>query len=104
MRSLATGIALVLAGYVLAQPSWLPLSREVERVHLPALYELGSTTHTSIRPYRRDMLWQAHEADTLRPKAAWATLDRWAGVRNGRKVRWGPLLDASGGVESAAAT
>lgn len=104
MRSLATGIALVLAICALAQPSWLPLSREVERVHLPALYELGSTAHTSIRPYRRDLLWHAHEADTLRPKAAWATLDRWAGVRNGRKVRWGPLLDASGGVEPGVTT
>jgi len=104
MRSLSTGIALVLAGCALAQPAWMPLSREVEQVHLPVLYQLGSTAHTSIRPYRRDLLWQAHEADTLRPKAAWAALDRWAGVRNGRKVRWGPLLDASGGAEAGATT
>ncbi len=104
MRTLSTGIAIVLAACALAQPAWLPLSREVERVHLKGLYELGSPVHTSIRPYRRDQLWQAHEADTLRPKAAWATLDRWAGVRNGRKLRWGPLLDAAGGLEPGTTT
>lgn len=104
MRLLSTWIAVLLAACAQAQPAFLPLSREVERVHLPALYELGSSAHTSIRPYRRDLLWQPHEADTLRPKAAWATLDRWAGVRNGRKLRWGPLLDASGGVEQGVTT
>lgn len=85
-----------------AQPSWSPLSREVERPHLNTLYAVGGGFHTAIRPYRRDALWSSPGADTLRPAAAWAFLDRWAGVRNGRQLRWGPMVDAAFGGEPVA--
>lgn len=91
-------LACLLAGGVLAQPSWMPLGREVERPYLQQVHGVGSTIHSAIRPYRRDDLLGT-AADTLRQGAVLEVLDRWAGVGNGRKWRWGPLVDATAGLE-----
>lgn len=99
MRSLLAVVVVLNAAIGMAQPAWLPLSREVERAHLNTLYQRGSEIHTAIRPYRRDQIWPTHEADTIQPRSVLPSLDRWAGVRNGRHVRWGPLLDAAAGAE-----
>jgi hypothetical protein len=100
MRSWSLVVALLTAALVAAQPAWLPLSREVELPYAVKLYEHGSTEHTAIRPYRRDAVKDLPGVDSLRPYAAFKTLDRWAGVRNGRRFRWGPLVDASLGTEA----
>ncbi len=91
---------LLLSGIpVLGQTGWMPLSREVERPYTNAVHAVGSPVHAAIRPYRKSEVDALSGVDSLRPTAALVALDRWAGVRNGRKVRWGPLLDATGGYE-----
>ena len=86
-----------------AQSGWMPLSREVERPRATAIERVGSTMHTAIRPYRSSDLQALDAKDTLRPKAALAALDRWAGRSNGRQFRWGPLADASLGFDATQA-
>lgn len=103
MRSVALLVFGVHAALGVAQstptaPSWLPLSREVERPYATAQAAWKSGVHTAIRPYRRSELPLLTGADSLVPSALPA-LGRWAGVDNGRKFRWGPLLDASAGYE-----
>ncbi|MBK9418873.1 MAG: hypothetical protein IPN62_16720 [Flavobacteriales bacterium] len=61
-----------------------------------------STMHTAIRPYRRSEVMALVGADSLRPTAAWNALDRWAGAGNGRRFRFGPLLEATGGFDASA--
>lgn len=85
---------------VKAQTGWLPLSREVEQHHAAALGRHGSDVHTAIRPWRLRDVQAVDTADTLRPKAALGVLDRWAGVDDDRRVRWGPLADASLGLDA----
>lgn len=87
-----------------AQTGWAPLSREVERPYADALQRFGSEAHTAVRPYATATLRAALPADSLLPKAAWSNLDTWAGRMNGRRFRWGPLLEADGGYESGTAT
>ncbi len=99
MRSLLILVLVILCARVSAQNGWMPLSREVERPYARALQRLGSDAHTAIRPYRQRDLRAIPGADTLRPAAALAILDRWSGAMLGtdsvRKFRWGPLMDAS---------
>lgn len=82
-----------------AQTGWAPLSREVERPYAQALQRYKSNAHTAIRPYATTTLRTALPADSLLPTAAWAKLDTWAGRANGRKLRWGPLLEAGAGYD-----
>jgi hypothetical protein len=100
MRAALASILVLAACEAFAQPAWLPLSREVELPYATALYQHGSTMHTAVRPYRRDAVKDLAGVDSLRPYSAFKALDRWAGVRNGRKFRWGPLVDASGGTQA----
>jgi len=83
-----------------AQTGWAPLSREVERPYADALQRFGSEAHTAVRPYATTTLRAALPTDSLLPTAAWKKLDTWAGHRNGRKFRWGPLLEVTGGYEA----
>ncbi|MEO8589937.1 MAG: hypothetical protein ABI432_11240 [Flavobacteriales bacterium] len=78
-----------------AQSGWMPLSREVERPYMHAMQRWGAEMHTAIRPYRISEVRALDRNDSIRPVAALSALDRWAGARNGRKFRWGPLVDAS---------
>ncbi|MBL7952615.1 MAG: hypothetical protein JNM62_12950 [Flavobacteriales bacterium] len=87
-----------------AQTGWSPLSREVERPYAKYLQAYGSDAHTAVRPYSTVSLRTAMPVDSLLPKARWTTLDRWAGKGNGRKFRWGPLLEANGGYEAGSAS
>ncbi len=84
----------------IGQTGWSPLSREVERPYARHLQAHGSEAHTAIRPYSSVTLRNAIQADSLLPIAKWAVLDKCAGSTNGRRFRWGPLLEASGGYES----
>ena len=77
---------------------YLPLSRTVEAPYATRLHELGSTVHSSIRPYLREEIEALPGADTLPPKAVLPFLDRWAGVGVGSKLRGGLLLDAELGA------
>jgi hypothetical protein len=86
----------------MAQPAWMPLSRLVEHPYAAAMHGKGSTMHTAIRPYRRSEVMALVGADSLRPTAAWNALDRWAGAGNGRRFRFGPLLEATGGFDASA--
>lgn len=88
------------AGEVVAQTGWSPLSREVERPYAQALHRYKSGAHTAIRPYATTTLRAALPADSSQPSAAWSKLDTWAGRMNGRRFRWGPLLEANGGYEA----
>ena len=103
MRGFAGAWALAAALVAQGQAGWMPLSREVERPFAAALQAVGSPAHTAIRPYRLTDLRQADPQDSLRPAAWLPALDRWSGARNGRRFRWGPLLDLSGnlGLDSA---
>lgn len=96
MRALTAAIAGVLCLAAGAQPTYLPLSREVERPWVDGLHALGAGTHTAIRPYRRSDLQTA--ADSLLPAAALPALDRWSGRAAPRNWRWGPLVDAAAGA------
>ncbi len=84
-----------------AQIGYVPLSREVERQYALKLYSHKTDFHTSIRPYRLREVREAMGTDTVAPSAL-PILDRWAGVPNGRKFRWGPLVDASVGLQPGA--
>ncbi|MBK9175100.1 MAG: hypothetical protein IPM46_01950 [Flavobacteriales bacterium] len=94
---------LVALGFALqfhAQTAWLPLSREVERAYAPLMHHTGSTLHTAIRPYRRNEVRTLDPKDSVMAASALPALDRWAGVRNGRTFRWGPMLDLQGGFDA----
>lgn len=99
-------IVLLLVGVVCCvfngngQTGWSPLSRDVERPYAVRLQAYGSDAHTAIRPYSTVTLRNALPADSVLPKARLGVLDKWAGRANGRKFRWGPMLDASGGYEA----
>jgi len=82
----------------------MPLSREVERPYAGAAESAGSPVHTAVRPYHRQELRALLGSDSLLPQAPVAALDRWAGIRNGRKFRWGPLLDLHAGISSDTAS
>lgn len=103
MKQLLAVMLLCVAARAHAQPAWMPLSREVEAFHLRELMAPGYTHHTALKPYRRDAFTVYQRPDSTYPTAVWQALDRWAGVRNGRKVRWGPLADLSmgGGLDSS---
>ena len=96
MRNWIAVFAGLLCAVTHAQNGWMPLSREVERPYAHALIQRGSEMHTAIRPYRLADVHQQDLNDSLRPLALLPTLDRWAGAHNGRRFRWGPLVDASG--------
>lgn len=98
MRAALVLLIALLAVEGWAQPAWLPLSRDIERTWAPAVERTSSPMHSAIRPYRRSELDALGLPDSLRPASALQALDRWAGVRNGRKLRWGPLLDLQGGM------
>jgi hypothetical protein len=98
MRWTAAAQAMLLACACTAQAGWVPVSREVERPFAAELGRWKSDVHTAIRPYRIKDLRTIDSKDSLRPHAAVPALDRWAGARNGRRFRWGPLLDLQGGV------
>ena len=98
MRWIAAVQAMMLACACMAQAGWLPVSREAERPYATALARWKSVAHTAIRPYRVRDIRFVDPRDTLRPSAALPLLDRWAGARNGRHFRWGPLLDLQGGA------
>jgi len=85
----------LLASAAQAQTGWMPLSREVERPYMHNLQRWGSPMHTAIRPYRLSEVRELDRNDSLRPVALLPALDRWAGARNGRKFRWGPMVDGS---------
>jgi hypothetical protein len=87
-----------------AQTGWSPLSREVERTYAMGLEAFGSEAHTAVRPYSTTTLRATIQADSLLPKARLGKLDTWAGRMNGRKFRWGPLLEAGGGYEGGTAS
>ena len=93
MRRIFCLAMLLMAFELFAQNTWMPLSREVEQP-FATMYAVGSPMHTGIRPFRKSELVTFAPVDSLRPKAIIPTLDKWAGVRNGRTFRWGPLLDA----------
>ncbi len=95
MRVLGSVVALLASCSLSAQSTWLPLSREVERPHASEAQRWGSTMHTAVRPYRLSDVRTLSTKDSLSRVALLPALDRWAGVRNGRTLRWGPLLDAS---------
>lgn len=86
------------------QTGWSPLSREVERPYAVHLQAYGSDAHTAIRPYSTATLRSTIKADSLLPLAELSVLDKWAGRANGRKFRWGPLLEANGGYETGTAS
>lgn len=83
-----------------AQTGWSPPSREVERPYAQAMQRFGSDAHTAIRPYSTATLRTAITADSLLPRATWSELDTWAGRMNGRRFRWGPLVEAGTGYEA----
>ncbi|MFN3876317.1 MAG: hypothetical protein ACK4L7_10450, partial [Flavobacteriales bacterium] len=95
MRVVHLAGALLLAAAVRGQAGWLPLSREVEQPFAAELGRWKSDAHTALRPYRLKELRALARFDSLRPAAALAALDRWSGAWNGRRTRWGPLLDLS---------
>ena len=95
MRTVIAFLAGLLVCGVRAQTGWMPLSREVERPYAHAMERWGSEMHTAIRPFRSSEVRALDRNDSLRPVALLAVLDRWAGARNGRTFRWGPLMDAS---------
>lgn len=97
MRSVLLPVGLVLFSIVHAQTGWSPVSREVERPYAVRLQAYGSEAHTAIRPYSTTTLKATITADSLLPSALLPKLDTWAGRMNGRKFRWGPLLEANGG-------
>ncbi len=90
-------IGILLPSLIVAQNGWLPASREVERLYGASLYDVKSSMHTSIRPYRLREVLANTPNDTLL-RSALPVLDRWAS-RNDRNFRWGPLVDASLGVQ-----
>lgn len=96
--------ATVITTVGLSQTGWSPLSREVERPYAQALQRFKSDAHTSIRPYSTTTLRAAIQADSLLPKAALGKLDTWAGRMNGRRFRWGPLLEAGAGYETGSSS
>lgn len=96
MRLTLLTLFLAAATCARAQPAWLPLSRTVEQPYATALYHYKSTAHTSLRPYRRNEL----PADSLRPAAALPVLDRWAGATTPRALRFGPLVEATAGLDA----
>ena len=98
MRTICLGLALLAAQLVAAQAGWLPVSREVERPYSAELSRPKHMAHTAIRPYRAKEIRAIDHGDSLRPVGVLAALDRWSGARNGRRFRWGPLLDAQGGM------
>ncbi|HRD53455.1 MAG TPA: hypothetical protein PKY96_12485 [Flavobacteriales bacterium] len=98
MRAAAIAHAVLLAGMCAGQAGWLPLSRDVERPFAANLGQWKSDAHTAVRPYRIKEIRSIDAKDSLRPHAALAALDRWSGARNGRRLRWGPLLDLQGGL------
>ena len=83
-----------------AQTGWAPVSREVELPYAQGLQRTGSGVHTAIRPYKTVDMRKAMKADSLLPRAALRELDTWAGRLNGRRFRWGPLLELNGGYET----
>lgn len=83
-----------------AQTGWLPVSREVERSFAVRLQAFGSDAHTGIRPYTSTTVRDTSMVDSLIPRSALPVLDKWAGRLNGRKFRWGPLVEANGGYEA----
>lgn len=99
MRTALLLLVLLGASHGRAQTGWAPLSREVERPYAQELQRFGSNAHTAVRPYATTALRTALPTDSLLPTAAWRKLDTWAGRMNGRRFRWGPLLDAAGGYE-----
>lgn len=103
MRGLLFACTLASTMAALAQTGWAPLSREVERPYAQALQRFGSNAHTAVRPYATTALREAMPTDSLLPSAAWRKLDTWAGRMNGRRFRWGPLLEADGGYETGTA-
>ena len=78
-----------------AQTGWMPLSRDVERPFATGLGQWGAAQHTAIRRYRISEVRRTDPKDSVRPIAILPVLDKWAGARNGRTFRWGPLVDAS---------
>lgn len=104
MRGCWLLVQLLAATAALAQTGWAPASRDVERPYAQGLQQFGSDAHTAVRPYSTTTLRAAGIADSLLPKAAWGKLDTWAGRQNGRRFRWGPLLDAQGGYEMGSTT
>lgn len=56
--------------------------------------------HTAVRPYLRREVRELDPRDSLAPVSPVPVLDRWAGARNGGKVRWGPLVDLRFGFDS----
>ncbi|MEZ4737847.1 MAG: hypothetical protein R2818_00415 [Flavobacteriales bacterium] len=104
IRSFLMLCAAVLTMCVVGQTGWSPLSREVERPYAVGLEEYGSEAHTAVRPYATNTLKATIKADSLLPMARLRTLDTWAGRMNGRKFRWGPLMEAVGGYEFGTAT
>jgi hypothetical protein len=100
MRAIHACAAWLVAMQLLAQTSWMPLSREVENLSAGHAQAHGTSLHTAIRPYRSSEVRAAMPVDTgarialLTCPSRFCALDRWAGVYNGRKFRWGPLLDA----------
>ncbi len=99
-RKFLLAILSLLLNDLLAQTSWAPLSREVERPYATKLEAYGSDVHSAVRPYSTQYLRATVKADSLLPAAAIGKLDTWAGRMNARKFRWGPLLEATGGYEA----
>ncbi len=101
MRSRIVLLALCFASVgVSGQTGWSPVSREVERPYGVRLQAHGSAAHTAIRPYSTSTLKAADLPDSLYPSSVLPKMDTWAGRFNGRKFRWGPLLEATGGYEA----
>ena len=94
MRGVTVAVAVTTTFLLNAQSTWLPLSREVERPFASEVQRVGCTIHSAVRPYRLNDLRALDVKDSANTFALLPALDRWAGVRNGRSFRWGPLLDA----------
>ena len=94
MRGPAVAVAVAMAFLLHGQSTWLPLSREVERPFAGTMQRVGSNAHTAVRPYRLSDVRALEVNDSANTFSLLPALDRWAGVRNGRSFRWGPLLDA----------
>jgi hypothetical protein len=88
------------ATLLFAQPAWLPLSRTVEQPYGSALHHYKGTAHTALRPYRRSDL----PADSALTTSVLPLLDRWAGATGARAVRFGPLMEATIGLDAQAST
>ncbi|MBL7962939.1 MAG: hypothetical protein JNM31_03755 [Flavobacteriales bacterium] len=99
MRRKALAFVVWSLAHAAAAQTFLPLSRVVETPYRGVLHKYRNTPHTAIRPYLEEDLRALPGADTLLPRAHFPWLDSLA-TRG--PVTWGPLVDATAGVQNNA--